>query len=388
FTLSGLRQGELERLSLPLSEVEDLYPATDLQQGLLFHGMLEEGRGVYVSQLRMTLSGALDKATLVGAWQTAIGRHAILRTHFEWRHGGRALQVVRRAAKLPFAEHDWADVEGDDAYEARLGDWLKQDLARGFDSAEAPLMRVNLFARPDGRHDHVWTCHHALLDGWASAQLLGEVMASYTKGAEAKLPPVVPYRDYIAWLQRQPSAEDWWKARLAAVVDPATLTGAIEAPPEDDTAATVFEQALGRELSELLRRTAQRHRLTLATLMQGAWAILIARYAGRPQVAYGVTVSGRPAELAGVETMVGLFINSLPVLAEVRGDEPLADWFARLQAANSELRQYEHTALTDVQRWAGRSGDALFDTLFVFENYPVDAELRKSQTTVTVDHVA
>ncbi|MEZ2133175.1 MULTISPECIES: condensation domain-containing protein, partial [unclassified Sinorhizobium] len=366
----------------------DIYPATDLQQGLLFHGMLEEGRGVYVTQLRMTLSGPLDKAALVAAWQTAIERHAILRTHFEWRHGGKALQVVRRRAMLPFAEHDWSAAEGGDAYEGRLADWLAEDLARGFDSAGAPLMRVNLFARPDGRHDHVWTCHHALLDGWASAQLLGEVMAAYTKGPAAELPPVVPYRDYIAWLKRQPSAEDWWRARLAEVADPATLTGVIEAPCGDDAAGPVFEQGLGRELSERLRRAAQRHQLTLATLMQGALAILIARYGGRPQVAYGVTVSGRPAELAGVETMVGLFINSLPVLCEVRGDEPLAQWLARLQAGNIELRQYEHTALTDVQRWAGRSGDALFDTLFVFENYPVDAELRKSEAPITIDHVA
>ena len=202
FPLSGLGQAELAGLELPLGGIEDLYPATPVQQGLLFHSLLAPGTGMYVNQLRLTLSGELDAGALREAWREAASRHAVLRTGFAWRHGGEPLQAVRRSVELPWEDEDWSG-EGD--YEAALSRWRDADVARGFDLGVAPLLRLALFSRPDGGRDLIWTTHHLLLDGWSAARLLDEVAQSYrafASGRSVRLPAPARYRDYVAWLQR------------------------------------------------------------------------------------------------------------------------------------------------------------------------------------------
>ncbi|WP_323123645.1 non-ribosomal peptide synthetase, partial [Burkholderia alba] len=377
FPLSGLDQAQLRALDLPLAGIADIYPATPLQQGLLYHSELQQGQGVYVNQLQLTLGGRLDASLLRDAWQAAIARHDMLRTRFEWRHGEAALQIVERDAVLPFGVHDWRDAAD---YDARLAAWRAADLADGIDPARAPLMRVNVFRRPDGSFDLVRTHHHVLTDGWSGARLLAEVFDDYEQSLRAGRatrtaagsPP--PYRRYVEWLAQQPDPRGWWLDRLAAAPEPGTLTGSLAAPRE---AAADVPQKITVELDAALdarvRRAAQRHRVTLNTLMQGAWAVLLARLSGKPSVAFGVTVSGRPTSLAGAEDMFGLFINSLPVLSAVPGAQTVSGWLSGLQAYNSAMREVEHTPLSSLQQWAGRGGDALFDSLIVFENYPVAA---------------
>jgi amino acid adenylation domain-containing protein/non-ribosomal peptide synthase protein (TIGR01720 family) len=373
FPLSGLTQAELAGLGLALGEVEDLYPATPVQQGLLFHSLLEPGSGVYVNQLRLTLSGKLDASALRAAWQSAVSRHAVLRTGFVWRHGGEPLQVVQRSVALPWTEQDWSG-EGD--YEAALAAWRAADVARGFELSQAPLLRLALFRRPDGAHDLLWTTHHLLLDGWSAARLLEQVEQDYqalVSGRPARPVAVARYRDYVAWLQAQPGAEAWWRERLAALDEPAMLGDALERPAAAEAGVQRLTHRLDEVASARLRAAAQRHQVTLNTLMQAAFALLLARCSGRAEVVFGATVAGRPAALPGVERMVGLFINSLPVWVKVPAALPVSAWLAALQAQASELRQYEHTRLADVQAWAGRPGEPLFDALMVFENYPVEA---------------
>ncbi|HYS64906.1 MAG TPA: condensation domain-containing protein, partial [Paraburkholderia sp.] len=379
FPLSGLDQAQLRALGLPLGGVADIYPATPLQQGLLYHSELQQGQGVYVNQLQLTLDGRLDAAALRAAWQAAIARHDMLRTRFEWRHGEAALQIVQREAVLPFAVHDWRDA---DDYDARLAAWRSADLAAGIDPSRAPLMRVNVFRRPDGRFDLVRTHHHVLTDGWSGARLLAEVFDDYEcapglparDGARAAAGVPPPYRRYVEWLATQPDPRDWWRERLAAADDAGTLTASLAAPREASASVPrKIAVELDAPLDARVRRAAQRHRVTLNTLMQGAWAVLLARLSGKPSVAFGVTVSGRPASLPGSEDMFGLFINSLPVFAAVPGDVTVSAWLEELQAYNLQMREVEHTPLSSLQQWAGRSGDALFDSLIVFENYPVAA---------------
>ncbi|MGK6317832.1 condensation domain-containing protein, partial [Neorhizobium sp. DT-125] len=383
FVFSGLTQSQLEALALS-GDVADIYPATQLQQGLLFHGMLSETAGHYINQMRMTLGGATDRAALRQAWQAAVDRHEALRTAFISSPSSALLQVVRRSVTLPCAEHDWSCDEG---YEERLAVWLSEDVARGFDPAEAPLMRINLFARPDGDLDMIWTSHHALMDGWSTARLIGEIVTDYASrisGRSADLPQPGSYRDYAAWISRQASPQRWWQDRLKGFDMPPNLIDSFGPPtvrePGYHRDTRTLEEGLGRRL----RRAAQRHQLTLNSLMQGAWALLLSRYTGYDRVVFGATVSGRPAELSGAETMVGLFINSLPVFVDVSAGALLGGWLRDLQQHYAELRQHEHTALTDLQRWAGRSGDALFDTLFVFENYPVDQALRSKDSALSI----
>ncbi|MDR7010079.1 amino acid adenylation domain-containing protein, partial [Paraburkholderia strydomiana] len=390
FPLSGLDQVQLRALRLPLGGVADIYPATPLQQGLLYHSELQQGEGVYVNQLLLTLGGRLDAAALRAAWQAAIARHDMLRTRFEWRHGEAALQIVQREAVLPFAVHDWCDAHD---YDARLATWRAADIAAGIDASRAPLMRVNVFRRPDGRFDLVRTHHHVLTDGWSGARLLAEVFDDYeralgvspTDGARAAAGMPPSYRRYVEWLAVQPDPRDWWSERLPATDDTGTLTASLVAPLGIDSseAASVPRKLtleLDAPLDARVRRAAQRHRVTLNTLMQGAWAVLLARASGKRTVAFGVTVSGRPASLAGSDQMFGLFINSLPVFAAVPGEVTIPAWLDELQTCNMQMREVEHTPLSSLQQWAGRSGDALFDSLIVFENYPVAARAASTAT--------
>ncbi|SAL45217.1 amino acid adenylation protein [Caballeronia sordidicola] len=388
FPLSGLQQGAFEALDLDLANLEDIYPATPVQQGLLFHSALESGSGLYVNQRRLTLRGDLDRASLRGAWAHVVATHAILRTQFETRHGGDALQIVLRDVDLPFVELDWTALESQ-VYEAQLQQWMREDLQRGFDVERAPLLRIEIFARADGVLDLVWNDHHVLLDGWSSAQLMREVADAYEALRARREPQSVapPYRDYVQWRLQQDEGEAWWREQGERIDEPATLlealglnTGrALETAHADDAP---LEFRLDAELSEALRDTARRHRVTLNTVLQGAWALLLARYGNRSQAAFGVTVSGRPAHLAQVENMLGLFINSLPVWIDVPGDARLSAWLEALQQHNGALRQYEHTPLSRIQQWTARSGDGLFDSLLVFENYPVDAALQGTGLTL------
>ncbi|WP_260859018.1 condensation domain-containing protein, partial [Paraburkholderia sp. BCC1885] len=392
FPVAGLSQSQIELMALPWRDIQDIYPATPLQSGLLFHSLLDGDSGVYVNQKRFTLRGALDGNILRSVWEAEISQHPILRTHFTWTHGGDALQVVRRQVTLPYMEHDWSR-EPPAAYDARLNVWMQDDLARGFDLGEAPLLRINLFIRPDGQHDLVWTDHHVLMDGWSSTQLFGEVLQRYRarmRGEPVVLPAAPSFRDYVEWLGAQVDPRSWWEKQLVRLNDPATLTGSLPTPAVATQAKEVrvqqHDDVLDERLSAVLHQAAQRYRVTLNTLIQGAWAILLSRYGNRDQVAFGVTMSGRENDLPGVDRILGLFINSLPLWTDVPGGADIGDWLRALQLYSSELRAHEATPLNRVQQWSGRSGDALFDSLLVFENYPVDEAVRKVDIGLTLTH--
>ncbi|MFE8871634.1 condensation domain-containing protein, partial [Acetobacter persici] len=386
--LSGLTQKDLERLELTGDDVEDVYAATALQQGLLFHSQMDVGS--YVNQHVLTLRGHLDRVALRGAWNHALARHAILRTRFADRHGGVPQQVVMRHADLPWSEHDWSGL-GDAAYAEQFARWMADDRRQGFDPLVAPLLRIDLFDRPDGAVDFVWTDHHALLDGWGSAELLGQVMSDYqarVANRPAALPEVTPYRNYVAWLQRQGDALEWWREQVARRHEPATLTASLPAPERPETGTFAHRLALGEEASTHIRMAARHHGVTVNTVMQGAWALLLARYGNASQVTFGVTMSGRPAGLPGIDRMLGLFINSLPLWVDVPASMDVGAWLRNLQRLNADLREHEYSALSDVQRLAGVRGDALFDSLIVFENYPVDTKLRERDTGTDLAVVA
>ncbi|CAB3754979.1 non-ribosomal peptide synthetase [Burkholderia paludis] len=383
FPLAGLDEAGLAALGLPLAEIDDIYPATPLQQGLIFHAQLRQGSGTYVNQLRLTLTGALDATRLEQAWRTAVARHDVLRTAFGHRADGELLQIVHRTADLPFTWHAARDDGSGARYEDRIHAWCAQDLAQGVDLDRAPLMRINVFERPDGAHDLIWTSHHALTDGWSSSRLLDEVAVHYAAGADgaARLPAAGRYRDYVAWLAAQPSARDAWLTRFAQADDPVMLKDALGAVAQPRQGLFHLEQPLPADAEAALRAAAQRAQVTLNTLIQAGWALLLARRGGRDAVRFGVTTSGRSAgdaQVPGIDTMLGLFINSLPITLDVPAASAPADWLREIQHANAALREHEHVSLAQVQRWIGASGDALFDSLLIFENYdtgePRDAQ--------------
>ncbi|MFG8726246.1 non-ribosomal peptide synthase/polyketide synthase [Pseudomonas aeruginosa] len=370
FPLATLRQEQLDRL--PLARIEDIYPLSPMQHGMLFHSLYEQASGDYLNQLRVDVHG-LDPARFRAAWQAALDSHDILRAGFLWQGDlEQPLQVIHKHLELPFAEHDW---RGREALAEALDELAASERRRGFELEQAPLLRLVLVRLEEERYHLVYTHHHILLDGWSSAQLLGEVLARYT-GEQAERTGG-RYRDYIAWLQAQDKrvSEAFWKEQLAELLEPTRLAQAVAAEREQ-LGSGQFQRSLPPTRTARLKTFAQRHAVTLNTLVQAAWSLLLQRYTGQDTVVFGATVAGRPAELAGIERQIGLFINTLPVVATPQPGMRLTDWLQEVQARSLALREQEHTPLFEIQRWAGL-GEALFDSLLVFENYPVAEALEK-----------
>ncbi|HFH4737758.1 TPA: non-ribosomal peptide synthase/polyketide synthase [Pseudomonas aeruginosa] len=370
FPLATLRQEQLDRL--PLARIEDIYPLSPMQHGMLFHSLYEQASGDYLNQLRVDVHG-LDPARFRAAWQAALDSHDILRAGFLWQGDlEQPLQVIHKHLELPFAEHDW---RGREALAEALDELAASERRRGFELEQAPLLRLVLVRMDEERYHLVYTHHHILLDGWSSAQLLGEVLARYT-GEQAERTGG-RYRDYIAWLQAQDKrvSEAFWKEQLAELLEPTRLAQAVAAEREQ-VGSGQFQRSLPPARTARLKTFAQRHAVTLNTLVQAAWSLLLQRYTGQDTVVFGATVAGRPAELAGIERQIGLFINTLPVVATPQPGMRLTDWLQEVQARSLALREQEHTPLFEIQRWAGL-GEALFDSLLVFENYPVVEALEK-----------
>ena len=340
----------------------DVLPLTPLQEGLLFHAVYEHERDaadVYLVQLVFELDGPVDAVRLRAAWQALLDRHPNLRAAFRRRKGGAPVQVVPHRATLPWTE---TDIASEDEW-SRL---LDADRDRGFDPATPPLLRCTLARLGDGRHRLLVTHHHILLDGWSVSVLVRELLALYR--ADAELPPAPAYRTFLEWLGRQDrtAAETAWRTALDEVTEPTRLAPPDPGPGALAQARAELPEATGAALTALARRLG----VTANTLVQMAWSILLSRTTGRNDVVFGATVSGRPAALPGVESMVGLFVNTVPVRVRLRPDRSLSELLRDVQDGYVGLLDHHHLGLADIQRTTGLP--ELFDTLVVFENYPMD----------------
>jgi len=373
-------------ISVPMQnqDVESFYPLSPLQQGLLFHSLSDPDSGMYFNQTAMELRGDLNEEVLRVAWQQAVDEHPILRTFFVWEGVESPVQVVRKQARMPLVVVDWS--ERDQAQQQTALDTLRrEDLREGFDLSSAPLMRVTLIRRSADTWCLFWSFHHILLDGWSMFRVLGQVFGAYDAGCrgEAYSPdPARPYRDHIVWLSQQslPAAEAYWTRNLAGFSAPTPLLsepGSLqEDHGEDGFTAEVLH--LDGATSAALQEFASQQHITINTLLQGAWALLLSRYSGEADVLFGVVVSGRPAALEGVEAMVGLFINTLPVRVQAPDSEQVLSWLQRLQAEQAELREYDYSPLVEIQGCSEVSReDALFESIFLCENYKKDAPLEE-----------
>ncbi|MDF0731695.1 amino acid adenylation domain-containing protein, partial [Pseudomonas entomophila] len=369
--LAGLDQAALDSLGLDPRTVQDLYPLSPMQQGMLFHSLYQPGDGAYINQLSVAVEG-LDPERLRAAWQATVDAHDVLRSAF--LEGGRPLQVVYRERALPFTLEDWRGrADQAEAVAAKARDLR----SAGFALDRAPLLDLCLLRLDPQRYQMIYTCHHLLVDGWSNAQLLGEVLQRYSGGEVA--PQAGRYRDYIAWLAGQDAqaTEQFWQAQLQRLDAPTRLAAALPAVVAEQGGHGEHLRQLDAGQTQRLKAFASQHKVTLNTVLQAAWALLLQRYTGQPGVAFGATVAGRSAPLPGIEAQVGLFINTLPVIVSPRAEQAPGPFLEQLQAQNVALREHEHTPLFDIQRWAGQGGDGLFDTLLVFENYPVAEALQQ-----------
>ncbi|HKH43736.1 MAG TPA: amino acid adenylation domain-containing protein, partial [Thermoanaerobaculia bacterium] len=376
FSLAGLDPEVLDRLLAGDPAIEDLYPLSPMQAGLLFHGLYAPATEIYFEQITCTLRGDLDAEAFRRAWQRLVDRHGVLRTSFLWKGLDEPLQVVRRGVEMPWTEEDWRGMADPDA---RLATFAAADRRNPFDLRRAPLMRAALLRTDEREHRFVWSFHHLLVDGWSLPPLFADVFALYQPLDQEKPclpPPALTYRDFVAWLARRDRAADerYWRQALAGISGPTPLPWDTTAPPS--ARADEFAQheiLLPEPATAALAAFARERGLTLNTVLQGAWALLLSRWSGEREVVFGAVAAGRPPELPGFESAIGLFINTLPVRIEADPARPLAAWLAAIQSAQSEARHHEQAPLAEVQRWSGAAGrEPLFQSLLVFENYPLD----------------
>ena len=374
FPLAPISQQQLDDLPIAAADIQDIYPLAPMQQGMLFHTLHEQAAGNYLNQMRLDVSG-LDPELFRQAWQAVIDQHDILRTSFLWSGElEQPLQVVRARLDMPFSV---LDLRTSANQPQALNELAQQQLLQGFDLSQAPLLNLIAAQTADDSHHLILTHHHILLDGWSTSQLLGEVLQRYSARPVAAYQG--RYRDYIDWLQQQDHAasETFWREQFKTLDEPLLLARHLTPPLAAPAGHADYNLALDAEQTAALNEFARQQKVTLNTLLQGAWALLLQRYSGQDAVCFGATVAGRPTQIAGIEQQIGLFINTLPVISDPRPELIVSQWLQVLQAQNLNLREHEHSALADVQRWAGHAGEALFDTLLVFENYPISQALEQ-----------
>jgi len=350
---------------------------TPVQQGILFHSNYSRPSSVYTEISHYELRGPLDVAAFKQAWQQVINRHAILRTFFDWENRETPQQAVRPQVALPWQAFDWQHLSAAEQTD-QLQALLKTDRKQGFDLSQPPLLRLTLVRLAPDCYRFILSHHHIILDGWSVALLLKEVFTLYraTRQGEAVfLAQARPYPTYISWLQNQDTspAEAYWREALRG------FTTSTPLPTEDqpDAPEAYLEQQLrlSPAATQSLQQLARQHHLTLNTIMQGAWALLLRRYSGETDVLFGTAVSGRTIPLPGIEAMVGLFINSLPVRVQVSPRTNLLAWLQELQAQQVQARQWEYASLRDIQTWSEvrrARNESLFDSILSFNNYTLD----------------
>ncbi|MGE8391444.1 amino acid adenylation domain-containing protein [Pseudomonas sp. BIGb0427] len=378
FPLARLGQAQLDQLAPLLGQVDELYPLSPMQQGMLFHALYSNNGAEYVNQLRVDVDG-LEPERFRQAWEATVQAHDILRSGFIWDGGlAQPLQFVCKQVRLDLREHDW---RGDAGLASRLQALALSRRQHGFDLQVAGLLNFDLVRTGEQRHHLIYTHHHILMDGWSNARLLGEVLARYNDQPGAL--PASRYRDYIEHLQGLDgrAAQQFWTAQLQALDEPLHLARYL---PEAGRAQAQglrasLVQRFDAQHTAQLSAFARQQKITLNTLVQAAWLLLLQHYSGRRSVVVGTTVAGRSLPLPGIEQQIGLFINTLPIIASPRPEQTLAQWLEQVQALNLAVREHEQTPLFEIQRWAGHQAHALFDHILVFENYPLAEALQQQQ---------
>ncbi|MGY2290044.1 non-ribosomal peptide synthetase [Pseudomonas sp. SDO528_S397] len=388
FPLARLTQAQLDSLPVPASAIEDVYPLTPMQEGMLLHTLLEPGTGLYYMQDRYRINSALDPERFARAWQAVIARHEALRASFCWNVGEDMLQVVHKPGSTPVEYLDWsADPDGE--HEPRLQALLKQEREAGFDLLNQAPFHLRLIRVGEARYWFMMSNHHILIDAWCRSLLMNDFFEIYLalgEGHEATLAAPSRYRDYIAWLQRQSLAEakQWWQRNLQGFERTTPIPS--DRPFLREHAGHSGGMVVGDCYTRLdaqdgahLRELAQAHQLTVNTFAQAAWALVLQRLSGERDVLFGVTVAGRPVEMPQMQRTVGLFINSIALRVTLPEDgQPcrVRDWLSGLLDSNMQLREYEYLPLVTIQEHSELpKGQPLFDSLFVFENAPVEVSV-------------
>nr|WP_018694105.1 non-ribosomal peptide synthetase [Algicola sagamiensis] len=396
FPDAHLNQDALTSLLSNIPEVEDVYRLSPMQEGLLFETTQQPDSSAYIELITLRFQGALDGEKVQQCWQQMIHRHTALRSCFFWENLPFPHQIVLPTANInwfPTDSHaiDWQHLSFEEQAQERQK-LHQRERNRGFDLTKAPLMRFYLIQTAPEAYELLWSCHHILVDGWSTPILFKEFVQLYREGPNtAQLPPSVPYRQYISWRHQQDfsPAKAFWKQMMHGIDSSTQLKldrGLIDGGGINNDVASKrntrqcieIKYLISQELTQSVQSKSRKASVTLNTLLQSAWALLLSQYTGQNDVLFGTTVSGRPAQLPQVGSIIGLMINTLPSRVQIDWDMPLSELLETRHANQVECNQYadlplnEIFALTDVSR-----ADALFNTLFIFENLPFDPVLNQ-----------
>jgi amino acid adenylation domain-containing protein len=375
--LLELDDEELDHLaaSVPGGQAQEYLPLSPLQEGLLFHALYDDGGvDVYNVQVVVELRGSLDPGLLRASCQALVARHAALRAGFVQRKSGETIQAIAASPQLPWTE---ADLNGlsDQVRAERVDAILAQDRVRRFEMDRPPLIRFTLIRLATDKHILVTTYHHILLDGWSALTISRELLHLYDLHADdSTLPSPVPFRGYLSWLaaQDRDASENAWRQALAGLDEPTLIASAAQVALTPSLPQRVNVDLTPESTAELVA-SARALGVTLNTVVQAAWALLVAMLTGRDDVVFGAVVAGRPPDLPGVESMVGLLMNTVPVRIRLDPAQTIGDLLTQIQAGQTELLPHQYLGLAGIQRLAGLG--ELFDTAVAFENIPISGEL-------------
>jgi amino acid adenylation domain-containing protein len=361
-----------------VENIADFYQLSPMQQGMIVHALQDDASSAYVEIITCVLVGKIDEAAIREAWESVIARHNSLRTAFLWEGLDEPIQVVHRAIQLPWLSFDW-QTKTRAEQDAELETFVTAEQARGIDITQAPLMRFALMRTGPEEARLVWTHHHALLDGWSVSILLEEFFACHDaigSGVAPTLRTAPDYRGYIDWIKQgdREKAAGFWKNYLRGFREPTPIGKNAPRVRARAVAHNVGEKIFRLDVAETerLREFARTRRVTVNTLVQAAWACVLGHTSGSHDVVFGAIVSGRPAELPDADGTVGLFINTLPMRIDSRSTRPMAEWLTELQTNRALAEPHNFCALADIHGWSDApAGAPLFESLLVFENYPV-----------------
>lgn len=372
-----------------MKNVEDLYPLSPMQEGMLFHALYAPGSGAYAVHISFKIEGSLNIAAFKRSWQALVDRHTILRTALVWEQVNRPLQVVKKQASLGWEEFDWRD-RSPEEQEQELHKYIQEQHRRGFDLAQAPLMRMALMRLGEKSYQFVWNYSHILLDAWSVNILFSELLRYFRADSEGLLTPLPsprPYREFIAWLQQQDKtqAEEFWRKRLEGFSNPTSIRGETTASDPSDHGPRYQTQTcnISKTVALKLQAIARQHRFTLTTFIECAWAWVLGHYCHSDDVVFGVTVNGRPVSLKRANEIVGLLVNTLPARVQIQFDRYLLEWLKTVHDHQVENREFGFCSLVDIKTWSDIQGaKPLFESLVVFENYPVTGGMQELDDSV------
>jgi amino acid adenylation domain-containing protein/non-ribosomal peptide synthase protein (TIGR01720 family) len=375
---------------LTKQNIADIYPLSPMQQGMLFHTLYDQDSPAYFEQFFCIIEGELVYKHIESAWNHLIDEHPVFRTVFNYKELSQPVQIVLKKRPIKIGVHDFKDYSGEEQ-KKKIEEFMEADRSERFDLSKGPLLRINIFELATSKVFFLWSYHHILLDGWCLGLILVDFFTSYLALKDNRPLPHFsrpPFKNYIAWLNKQDKKKPkaFWTELLKGFSATTSLPWDFT-PKDRKLKADKREIRLNSETTKKIEEFARLQRITLSTLLQAAWGVLLGRYSGNDDVVFGATVSGRPATLPGADQMVGIFINSLPLRIRLSGI--VEDMLRNLQDQSSKVQEYGYSFLPDVKAASQVSiKDSLFDSLVVFENYPIDPKLLTASEGIKVSEIS